>query len=382
VNFVSQIDTFHERACAATGLGNFGPEDYREPMQRLLADYDANARFTAIGRQMSEGQITAALISRLIAQDNFARYPEFLADPIEKPIVIVTMMRSGSTALLRLLAQDPANQALPPWLASAPMPRPPRAGWETNPWYRQSVAAFEQLYRIAPDIRRMHPMQADEPDECRLAIDQTFWSPGMATMATAPEYARWCLECDAAFAYRRYRRILGLIAGGSSQRWVLKDPCHSWGLDTLLKEFPDACIVWMHRDPVAAMIGAATIMYEARRSTGTQSREAVGREQLDRWGRAAAKAEKVRRAGDSSRFFDLHMRELQRDPAGSAERIYHHFGLPVTDAARNAWSRYLASKPDAGHSPFRYTAEDFGFTAADVHAVVGDYSARYQSLNP
>ena len=239
-----QFEHLHERAIQATALRDFGPGDYIAPMKRLLADYDAHASFTAIGQQMIEAQLVGALITRLIAQQGFTLHPELLHTPIARPIVIVGMMRSGSTALLRLLAQDPDVQWLPPWLASAPMPRPPRESWAANPWFRHSAAVFEQLNRLSANFERMHPMAADEPDECRLAIDHTFWSPGLATMATAPEYAQWCLECDASFAYRRYRQVLGLISGGNTQRWVLKDPCHLWGLDALLNVFPDACVVW------------------------------------------------------------------------------------------------------------------------------------------
>ncbi len=35
----------------------------------------------------------------------------------------------------------------------------------------------------------------------------------------------------------------------ANKHWVLKSPSHLFGLDALVKVFPDACIVQTHRDP-------------------------------------------------------------------------------------------------------------------------------------
>ena len=40
MGFLSQFDAFHEMASKATGLADFGSDDYREPMRLLLDDFD------------------------------------------------------------------------------------------------------------------------------------------------------------------------------------------------------------------------------------------------------------------------------------------------------------------------------------------------------
>lgn len=378
MRLAARSDEFHERAMQATGLADFGPDDYRDRMQRLLADYDAHARFTPVGLQMIETNITGLLIGRLLAEHGFRT--QTTRAEISKPIVIVGMMRTGTTALQRLLAQDPGNQWLPPWLAAAPMPRPPRESWESNPAFQSVAAGLEQLYAMVPGFRETHPMQAGEPDECRLTMDQSFWSPGSACIASAPDYAAWCVATDARHAYRRHRRVLELIAAGDARRWVLKDPCHLWGLDALLAEFPDACIVFMHRDPVQSLTGAAALLHAVRSRTEQLTQEEIGREEFTVWSRALAKAEAVRAQHDPARFLDVHMDELRADPVGIAERIHAHFGLPVSARARDRWLAFTRTPPDGGHARSRHEPEEFGFTADEAWAAVGDYAERYRRV--
>jgi len=381
MGFLTEFDAFHERAAQAVGLDDFGAADYVGPMKLLLSDYDEHSRFAAAGTQMVGAGIVGQLAARLLAQQGFKSHRESLTVPIDKPIFIVGMMRTGSTALHRLISKDPSNQWLPPWLGVTPMPRPARESWESNLLYQQMVEAFVQLDQLNPRIRQAHPMSAGEPDECRFATDPTFWSPGMAATAVVPEYAQWCLNGDARYAYREYRRVLALIAGGSHQRWVLKDVCHLWGVDALLDVFPDACIVVTHRDLRSSMPSMASLAYELRRLREPElTPEQNARELIPLWGQALDKTEQVRARNPASRFLDVRIEEIESDPMGTVERIYRHFQLPMSDSSRRALKAHAAMNIRAGHSARRYSLEDFGLTEHEVHSGVGLYYDRYLSL--
>jgi hypothetical protein len=261
------------------------------------------------------------------------------------------------------------------------MKRPPRAAWDDNPCYQQMAAALAQLYQINPRIKQIHPMLPDQPDECWYAMNQTFWSPSVSVLGTLPDYAAWVLNADARYAYEYYSHVLGLIAGGSNARWVLKDPCHLWGLDTLLETFPDACIVYTHRDPAISITSLISLVYELRRlREPALTAQRHGMELLACWGAAQAKAEIVRNRNDPKRFFDVHIEEIQHDPIGTAERIYRHFDLPFDDAARQAMRAHVSAEQHAERHPHRYRPEDFGFTAQDVYASIGGYYDRHRQL--
>jgi Sulfotransferase family len=377
MNFVAQYEVFHELAVKATGLDDFGTCEYVEPLKLALSDFDNYTKFSPAGEQMMSSWLIGQLVGRLFAQQGFKSHPNFSNAPVNRPLIIIGMMRTGSTALLRLLAADPANQHLPFWLATMPMPRPVREAWEGNPWYRQAAQGLEQFYQAIPKIKRLHPMQAAEADECHLVLDHSCWSAGLASTARAPEYFEWYKGADARYAYQYYKKVLGLIAGGSTKRWVLKDPPHLWGLDALLDVFPDACIVFTHRDITTSMTSMSSLVYELRRVREPELTSAQhGREMLAFWGQGLDKAERVRNVNDPARFFDIHIDQLQSDPIGMAESIYRYFNMPFTEQSRQALAQHVASDPRAGHGAHHYKTKDFGFTEHDVYANIGEYYER------
>jgi Sulfotransferase family len=381
MSFVTRIDAYHEQAIAASGgLSDFGAPDYLEPMRMLLSDVDAHCRLSPLGEQVVTGNIIGHLVGRLVAHDGFKRHPEYAGAAVEKPLIIVGAMRTGTTALQSLLLSCPDNQGLELWLANAPMPRPSSETWESNLWYQHNVKALEQFYQAAP-IKGAHPMQADRPDECFWVLDHTLWSPPKSMFITVPRYLDWCLEADASYAYRYYRKVLGLIAGGSSKRWVLKSPCNIWGLDALLNVFSDACVVFTHRDIMTAMTSTASVAYAIHHPIEPDLTPAqIGKQVVRDWGRALDKAEKVRSKHDPARFVDVHAGQLQSDPVGTVERIYQHFKLPFSEENRQRLEQQSRTDPRAGHVVRQYKPEDFGLKRDEVIAQVGDYHERLISL--
>jgi Sulfotransferase family len=382
VNFSARFDAFHEQACAATGLDDFGPRDYVEGMRQLLHDYDTHCRFSPGGVQAAEGSVVLALIGRLFDQQGIATHPEFAAAEIRQPIVILGPPRSGTTALHRLLAQDPANQWLAQWLGCTPMPRPPRDTWEQNRWYQMSKQGVDQVYAVNPAVKDIHAIFPDQADECHFIIEHSFWSPAYAGSANVPDYFAWIFQADTTPIYRRYRQVLGLIAGGDTRRWVLKDPCtHPFALDTLLKTFPDACIVFTHRDPVSAMKSLASLTWEVRHWREPKlTPQQHARYELTWWGKAIARADAARARLDPSRVIDVHVDEFNRAPLATAERIYRHFGLALTDAARVAWQRQIDTDPRAGHGVHRHAVSDWGLDESEILQGVGSYAESYARL--
>lgn len=377
--FSSRFDAFHDQAAAATGLDDFGATDYVMPLKLLLTDYD-RGYLGAVGVQMAAGAITGLLISRLFAEKGFKAHPDFAAAPIERPIIITGMARTGSTSLQRLLAQDPDSQWITPWLGNTPMPRPPRESWDSNPWYQMTVQGIQQFHQMIPAIKSLHPQTAAGADECRFGLEPGFWSPGLAFLGAVHEYAEWMVEADARYAYARYRKVLALIAGGDRRRWLLKDPTmHPWAPQTLIDTFPDACFVYTHRDPVKAMASLSDMMYVVRREREPAlTPEQNGREQLALWGPAINKTETALRSLHPSRVCDVHIDELQADPVATAERIYRYFQLPVSEAARQNWRHLADTDARGGHGAHPCKAEDSGFSARDVRSRLDTYCDGYE----
>jgi len=374
--FTNRFDDLHETAQAATGLSDFGGDEYVEPLTRLLQAYDRTASFDEGGRSGTLQLLTATLSGRLLAEAQLQQLPPAHdAAGLARPIFLVGLPRTGTTALHRLLCQDPAHQGLEYWLGSMPQPRPPRASWDENPAYRAVADGLSQLYAANPRLRAIHEMAADQPDECRLLLMQSFANVTFQSNATIPDYAQWLFGADFSAVYARYRRNLSLIGSNEPERrWVLKDPSHLWATDALLQAFPDACIVQTHRDPVELIPSVASLVFEAKRLSEPDCEPAaVGREQLAQWQAVWEKTLAVRQQADPAHFIDIHFTDLRNDPMGCIERIYDHFGLTLSATACQRMHQWVESSRVAGPAAHRYTPEGFGLTAQGIRDSFAHY---------
>jgi hypothetical protein len=261
-----------------------------------------------------------------------------------------------------------------------PMPRPARETWASNPVFQQIDQGIRELYAISPGLEQIHPMTAGDADECRYVIEQDFYATGIAARVTAPEYAAWCVEADPRFAYERYKRVLGLVAGGDARPWILKNPDHIFALRALLDVFPDARIVHTHRDPVAAVTSVADLAYGVLRLREPDCTKSEHGRQSRFWLQALERAEQLRQQLDSDRVFDLHVDEFQADQVGSVRRIYEHFDVPVTDEALAAWTARATGNPRSGHGRHSFRPDEYGITAELVQELAPTYLARYDAL--
>ena len=377
MHFSSRFQTYHDMAQQATGFGDFGSDDYQVGLKLFLQELDGYTALSEKGIEITEQQIIGLLCSRLIAHESFAANPAAFNTPIEKPIFVIGMARTGTTVLHRLLALDPQTQALPFWLSSAPIPRPPREQWESHPLFQQVKQALDNSGFMDEELLAIHPVSPEKADECRWAIDQSFWATTLAGCSELYKYHDWLTHCDASFAYRYHKKVLQVVANGDARRWVLKDPSHISGIDSLLKIYPDACIVNTHRNPVDSFNSTANLIWAARKAREPSlTHKEHGQWILNSWIVGLNKMEQVRREVGEDRFVDLHMSTLKADPIGSVERIYNYFDLPISDECRANWESGLQQDPNFGHK--KHTPPDFGLTAEAVNSKIPDYYGRYQ----
>lgn len=378
--FTGAFDRFHEMASQATGQTDFGCDDYHEPLRTLLLDLDALASLTQTGYESVRRQIVGMLAGRLMFHRGIREYPESQRNTIARPLFIVGMGRTGTTALHRILSKDPTRQTLPFWLANLPMPRPPEDTWGENPYFQMIERGMAESTVLNENMRAIHPMAPHLPDECKWAIDQTFWTSTLQYTYDLAGYDRWYHQVDPTYAYEYFYKLLCLVANGDDRGWILKDPSHLYGMDALLSVFPDACVVQMHREPVDCMRSFANLGWQVRpRVLDGSKQELYGAKILHLWSRALRKMEAVRRRRTGSQFLDVHIQELRTDPIGTIERVFDHFGFPISAETRSAWLRQIREDPRVGHLK-RHAPPDFGLTRDEVNRAVGDYLERYREV--
>src|SRR5262249_50291856 len=139
-----------EEVCRQTGLDDFGSDEFREPLRRLLHAYESEARLTLLGRIGARGDTTMLLTNRLRLVDDRKRTPGIAEQRIVRPLFIVGLPRTGSPLLHHLLAQDPTSRVAQGWEVMMPSPPPERARYETDVRIARFQRQLRWFDRIAP----------------------------------------------------------------------------------------------------------------------------------------------------------------------------------------------------------------------------------------
>jgi hypothetical protein len=184
-----------------------------------------------------------ALVARLVSEAAFKQHPEHAQVPIERPIFVTGLPRTGTTVIHRLLTADPAHQGLELWLAEFPQPRPPRETWSQNPVFQALDAQFTKAHQENPDYTGLHYMPADEVEECWQLLRQSLHSVSYETLAHIPTYSLWLRGRTGPVLSAASAQPAADRANEPDKRWVLKNPSHLFALDALFATYPDALVV-------------------------------------------------------------------------------------------------------------------------------------------
>jgi hypothetical protein len=370
---VGTVDDLLASAAKAVGLDDFGADDdnYREALAVLLDSYQRDADFTPLGSKLSRFYLRGGLISRLLSEAAWKKYPQHVDVPIERPIFVTGLPRTGTTALHRLLAADLAHQGLQLWLAEYPQPRPPRETWADNRVYRQVEARYTQQNNDYPEHTGLHYSTADEVEECWLLLQQSVHSVSYEALAHVPHYAQWLSKQDWTPSYRRHRKNLQLIGlNDADKRWVLKNPSHLFALDALFATYPDALVVQCHRPAETILASMCSLSEHTTKGWSNSLVGAqIGSDALESWSRGLERFKAERANHNPAQFCDVDYFDFNADPFAAVEAVYRHFGLPFSNAARLAMEKIHTESRSGPRAPkHTYALSDYGLTADAVKA--------------
>ncbi|MGV0992307.1 MAG: sulfotransferase family protein [Mycobacterium sp.] len=368
---VGTVEDLKASAVKAVGLDDFGHDDdnYIEALSVLLDAYRTEADFTELGSKMSRFFLRNALVARLLSEASWKQYPQHVDVPVTAPIFVTGLPRTGTTALHRLLCGDPRHQGLELWLAEFPQPRPPRETWPQNPVFAELDARFKKAHDENPDFTGLHFMTADEVEECWQLLRQSVHSVSYETLAHVPSYAQWLAGQDWTRSYQRHRKNLQLIGlNDPEKRWVLKNPSHLFALDALFDTYPDALVIQCHRPAETILASMCSL---AQHTTEGWSNSfvgpTIGADALESWSRGLARFKAVRATQNPAQFYDCDYFELIRDPIGTVQNIYSHFGIDFTDEARAAITATDDESKQGPRAPkHTYALADYGLTEDQV----------------
>lgn len=368
-------------------LDDWGPVPFEEPLAVLAESY-ASAGLNDIGAHILRSGLIHSLRMRLRAQEWINRHPEIAQEQIVAPIVVVGMMRSGTTLLQRLLAADRRFHCAYGWEVVEVAPRlDHRFGPHEDPRVAISEKRESISRELAPALFAIHPMYAREPEEEIVFLSDAFLSHVPESGAHVPRYRAWIDGQDFAPAYDYLHRMLQFLQWQkrqrreAAQRWVLKSPAHLGYLDTLRARFPDLHVVHMHRDPRDTIASGASLNATLHAMHADDvDRDRVGAEWLQRmgWTNDRAMATRASWADEESRCTDIEFADAVADPIGQVARVYDAIGVSLTAEAESVMGRWLTDRPRETRRP-PYAAADFGLSDAAIDERFAAYTMRFRS---
>lgn len=370
------MPTLLAEATAATGLHDFGPDDFKPGLQALIETYTHNG-FDERGVSRNRKRLVKLLQVRLKIEAAWKQHPEIRSVPIKAPMLLTGLPRTGTSALLNLLSQDPITRPLKLWEGMSPDPLPGNPPEQQDPRYQQLKAFYEAAHQKNPGFDKIHYTTADTPEECIHLLNHTFQDVQFGVETMMEPYGSWFQQQDHLPAYRYYADILRMLQWQRpGERWLLKSPAHLWALDSLTQLFPDCAIIITHRNPLDCVTSYAS-MLESMLAGRTFDRAQFGPVVMEYLARKVESSLKQREHISPDRILDLQFNDFIADGVGTVKRIYQHFGLPMTADTEQRFQHYADAHPMGKHGKHDYRLEEYGLSREQILERFRFYTERF-----
>tara|TARA_R110000823_G_scaffold210224_17_gene340644 strand:+ start:15270 stop:16520 length:1251 start_codon:yes stop_codon:yes gene_type:complete len=359
-------------------LDNLADDGVLEALTRYVDSAEAEAGLNTLGRIAVHNMLVDSLCCRMRVLDWCDQQPQVREQEIRQPWVIVGLPRTGTSILSILLGLDPFNRPLLQWEARQPIPPPTLATAREDARISEFSATLAQLQKMNPALATMHPFGSTLAEECTALFTYALRTIGMETIAFVPSYGHWLDSADMSPAYSMHKLTLQALQHAQpTQHWVLKSPNHLWSLAALRAAYPDARIIWAHRDP-ARLVTSLASLNSAMQIQFT--RQFDPRRVGNYW------ADKVETAIGRAMAFDeeaggwcCHVRyeDLVDDPKRVLENIYRQFGDSVNSLHRQRVDAWLVQRPQHAAGIHTYNPADFGWTEESLARRYRNYREHY-----
>lgn len=359
-----------ERAQRATGLSDWADPTFPERFQ-LAVDHINSIPMDAAGRQSAAENIHWLLTDRLEFFEDRNRYP--LADEvIERPMFATGEPRSGTTLMHALMSVDPDARALRFWEVMHPSPPPgtvagpdPRLALADDEWREINTKMWKWLYCHPYNDMLGGGLPEDERTwafDFRVMTPTAWWRVPMQTLSMG-------LPTDAVAQYRIHKAMLQAFQYRRPKKfWVLKG-FHGFRLKEFFDAYPDATLVWLHRDPVQVAASSAAMMRDIMQGiVGEIDMVAEAKGHLERT-RASNRNTMTNPLIGDPRIHHVRYKDFVADPVGTIRGYYEFTGRTLSPQAETAMRDYLANNKGDRHGKFEYSTRILTDAGYDIDAL-------------
>ena len=361
-------------AVAATGLDDFGPGDFRIGLEVLLASLAEDADLDPATDDAVVGLLRRRLTNRLRLERWCVEHPGVDSTPVDGPIDVIGLPRTGTTALGNMLSLDARLRPLRMWEQTEPVP-PPVLAAELDD--RRRIEQLAADARVPPEIHAMHLYEIDAAAEDSEVLGMAFHGQQMTLPVWG--YHAWWRTADQTETFRYHRRVIGVL--GSERppsTWLFKSPHHKFHPEAVVAAYPDVRFVMCHRDPARVVPSYSSLVssiFPAARTERDLHR--VGAEISEHLRLGLEMLIEARARLGDDRFLDIHHAETIADPVGVVRRIGEFAGLEPSPELEAAVERWRVENRTGARGTHSYTPEQFGLSAERLHSDYDFYISHF-----
>ena len=366
-----QVDYLLQKAIRETGLDDFGPDHFLEPLNLLVKDFFTYNQTDTLGRVNFSQMILSSLKNRLNLHHVLKKYPEVEKVTINAPLIVIGLPRTGTTFLQGLLSQV---STLRPLQNRETHQLPVPQCFATTQQIQQQVitaqAQIDGINWLSPEFIKAHELGTLEPEECNPFLMSSFYALLFCQLVYEPDYFQYVLASNFGDSYTMHKKHLQALSFNREEKtWFLKAPAHIASLDPLLAVYPDARIVFTHRNPLECMPSMASLTAMIRMvCLPTQDLKLIGPGMVKHLQQMLDLGYRTRDAwpATATPFLDITYKKLVSKPVDTVHQILNHFNIPIPEGMDEKLKSYLAKRTQHRHGIHKYSLDKYGLDEAEL----------------
>lgn len=359
-------DLVHE-ARASFGDGEADDTTF-DDLRVLVRAFASTDEFTAVGWQTALTDLRLRAENRVRIRRLHRLEPAIAREPVRAPVFVAALPRTATALVRGVLARSPTHRAPLLWEMGCTETAQPEAVRHRH--FRRTAQLYRTLARLVPKEDHSSELDPEAPNDCAHLLPH---GGHHLQRADLPAYREWLADRDFSADYAYLKQALQVLQyERPPTRWVIEAPANLGRFEAIRAVFPDAVIIWIHRDPMT-VLGSHCGLIEA--SWTLHQRHPNPREIGPVWLAMASKAiERSRQARltlPREAIVDVPYEHLAAAPGMWLPWLYERIGAHWTETD----SEHLA-RVEAGPESSRVHEHElarYGVSAANAEAAFGDY---------
>lgn len=239
---------------------------------RLFDEITSNGPTHIVGRYMLQQLAVTGIIQTSRMRCIREKHPEIAEAALSPPLIVAGMPRSGTTYLLQLLATEPGLVSMKRWEAMQPFPSLAQLqGDEEDQREKEGNEHLLLEAELTPLLKFIYDVEPGETTEEVEAMVHGCYGVVLSFIGDIPKYDAAFYDSDQSAAYQYLYQLLQtqswLKQIKPGEKWLIKSPQHMGALPELNAAFPNAAMIFTHRDPASVFSSLVTFLGYMVRTT-------------------------------------------------------------------------------------------------------------------